>query len=122
MCDRFDIFAPNGRSAQNETSGLEEPLLPLVGSTRGKVQGPSSQASDTSTRTVNIAGVERPVVVGGLHVPLCVDPAPAYGQEYQCTRSGSPTLAGKRWRIVNAPVKTHMTAWRLDVVEIAPEP
>lgn len=93
------------------------------GATSGKIAGPSAQAGDTNTRTVTVGGVERPVVEGGLHIPLSA-PLPAIGWEYVCTAVGDasdPALLNRRWRVVDVPAKSYATARRLDVVEVPVE-
>lgn len=90
------------------------------GVTPGKVAGPSAAAADTQTRTVSVGGVERPVVEGGLHIPISA-PLPAIGWEYVCDSVGpqsDPALVGRRWRVVDVPAKSYATARRLDVVEV----
>lgn len=90
------------------------------GTTPGKIAGPSAQSRDTNTRTVSVGGVERPVVEGGLHVPISA-PLPAIGWEFLCTAVGpnsDPALVGRRWRVVDVPAKSFATARRLDVVEV----
>ena len=120
MSDHFDIYRTGARMAQDEVTGLEHNSLAWSSETHGKVQGPSTQASDTATRTVNVGGVERPVIVAGLHVPVCADVV--IGDELVCTHTGpgSPEgLVNRRWLVVNVPMKSYMTALRLDVVEVA---
>ena len=123
MADTFTAYAPNGTTT--DADGFEVPAYASQGSTKGKVQGPSSQATDTATQTATVGGVERPVIAGGLHIPVSA-PSPAAGPEgvgweYVCTAVGAlsdTSLVGRRWRVVNAPAKTHATARRLDVVEV----
>lgn len=121
-------YSPTGLTAQNETTGLEEPTFTTEGTLSGKVQASSSQAGDTATRTVNIGGVERPVLTAGLHisisaeVPKAGSPHVAGGAwEYVVTALGElddPALLGRRYRVVEVPVKSFATARRLDVVEL----
>lgn len=102
-----------------EVDGLEEEAWVDQYVTPGKVSG-RSRESDTNTRTVTIGGVERPVVEGGLHIPLSA-PLPAIGWEYEMTAAGphsDPSLVGRRWRVVDVPAKSYATARRLDVVEV----
>lgn len=95
------------------------------GSTPGKVQASSAQGGDTATRTVRIGNAERPVLVGGLHIPVSA-PLPTAGEygvgwEYEVTAvgaAGDPTLLGRRYLVVGAPAKSFATARRLDVVEV----
>lgn len=93
---------------------------------KGKVQAPSSQAGDTSTDTVQIGQVARPVLRAGLHIPIS-EPLPAAGRqrgigwEYQVTGLGQyddPALLNLRFLVVEVPSKSKATARRLDVVEV----
>lgn len=121
-------YSPTGLTAQNETTGLEVPTFTTGATTPGKVQAPSAQAGDTSTRTVTIGGVERPVLTAGLHLPISAA-VPNAGQphiaggawEYVVTAIGThddPALLGNRYRVVEVPAKSFATARRLDVIEI----
>lgn len=93
---------------------------------RAKVQSGAQSGNDGSTRYVMVGKVEVPVVEGGLHIPLAA-PVPVaseqegVGWEYVVTAVGpldDPALLGRRYRAVNAPVKSHATARRLDVIEV----
>jgi hypothetical protein len=69
--------------------------------------------------------MERPVVEGGLHIPID-SPVPAVGKygvgwEYVLTDLGpltDPSLLNSRWLVVDAPAKSYATARRLDVVRL----
>ena len=115
MVDSFTAFAPT----TGEVDGFRETTWQPRGTTRGKVAGTSRQA-DTNTRTVAVGGLERPVIDGGLHIPL--DAAlPEIGWQYECTAVSNvsdPTLLGRRWQVVDVPAKSLATARRLDVVEV----
>jgi hypothetical protein len=95
------------------------------GSTPGKVQAGSRDGSDTATRMFSVGGVDRPILMGGLHIPISA-PVPAAGDrgvgwEYTCTATGpatDPAQLGKRFLVVSVPIKTYATARRLDVVEV----
>lgn len=116
--DEFTAYAPTTRAAQDESTGVENPVYVEQGTVWGKVQGPSTQASDTTTRTITEGGVERDVMLGALHLPVCE--TPAVGWEYVCTYAGPTTpsaMVGKRFRVVNVPLKSFQTAYRLDVIE-----
>ena len=116
MTESFDAYAP--------TPGTEDGLeVTTWGApqyrTPGRVSG-RSREGDTTTRTVTVGGVERPVVEGGLHIPLAAG-LPAAGWEFECVAVGEvsdPALLGRRWRVVDVPVKSQATARRLDVVEV----
>jgi hypothetical protein len=99
--------------------GLREQTWTASYTTRGRVSG-RSRDGDTNTRTVDIGGSERPVLEGGLHIPITAG-LPAIGWEFECTAVGAgtdPTLLGRRWHVVEVPAKSHATARRLDVVEV----
>lgn len=128
--DTFTAYAPAPNNPTTDADGYEVPGWSVKGSTVGKVSG-RSRDSDTNTRLVSVGGVERPVVEGGLHIPLSsfLDPDPKAvprlrlraGWELVCTAVGpktDPACAGKRWRVVDVPVKSNPTARRLDVVEV----
>lgn len=118
MSDTFDAFSPGGTTTG--PGGFEVGGFTAEGETPGRVSGRSRAGGDTSTRTVTIGGVERPVMEGGLHIPLDA-PLPKIGWEYVCTAVGSasdPSLVGRRWRVVDVPAKSFATARRLDVVEV----
>lgn len=115
MLDTFTAYAYTWTTVD----GMEEQAWVAQGSTRGKVAGRSRQG-DTNMRTETVGGVERPVVEGGLHIPLDAL-MPAVGWEYVCDAVGpasDPSLLGRRWRVVDVPAKSFATARRLDVVEV----
>lgn len=115
MLDTFTAYA----YTWSTVGGIEQQTWAAQGTTRGKAAG-RSRESDPNTRTETIGGVERPVVEGGLHIPLTA-PLPKIGWEYECTAVGpssDPALLGRRWRVVDVPAKSHATARRLDVVEV----
>lgn len=115
MLDTFEAFVIQ----RTTVDGFKQDTDVSQGTTKGKVSGTSSDA-DTDTRTVTVGGVERPVVSGGLHIPL--DPMrPQRGWEFVCLAVGpgsDSSLLGRRWRVVDVPAKSHATARRLDVVEV----
>lgn len=126
MLDTFAAYAPSGRAVDPGT-GMEGPGYTPRGTTHGKLQSQSRQG-DTNTRTATVGSLERPVVEGGLHIPLSapvpVAGAEGVGWEYECTDvapASDPALVGRRWRVVDAPAKSFATARRLDVVEIPQE-
>lgn len=100
--------------------GLEVPGFNPEGTTPGKVQGSSQAQSQPYTRTEVVGGVERPIIEGGLHIPLSA-PTPSRKWEYQVTAVGpadDPALLGRRYWVASVPAKSHATARRLDVVEV----
>lgn len=114
-----DTFTAYGLPEWTKVDGLDtQTRLPQY-DTPGKVQGSSRQVNNTATRFVNIGGIERPVVEGGLHIPYG-KPLPAEGWEFQCTAVGEAINSfrvGRRWRVVSVPLDD-ATARRLDVVEV----
>jgi hypothetical protein len=123
MTDEFTAYAPATPTTNAE--GFEVAAYASQGTVMGKVAGPSTQARDTNARTVTIGGVERPVVSGGLHIPVDADVPVAgeYGDgwEYVLTTLGpftDPSLLDSRWLVVDVPAKSFATARRLDVVRL----
>lgn len=122
MAENFVAYSPNGYTI---VSGLEVPAYASEGTTTGKIQGGSASTADPATDFVTIGGVRRPVMRGGLHIPLSA-PLPiggdqGIGWEYECTGAGGAsdsTLTGRRYLVVNVPAKSFATARRLDVVEV----
>lgn len=115
MSDEFTAYAVT----RQKVGGLDEDVETSQGVTRGRLSG-RSRGGDTNTRTVEIGGVERPVIEGGLSIPVSA-PLPAPGWVYVCTATGpssDPALLNRRWRVVDVPAKSHATARRLDVVEV----
>lgn len=113
MVDTFTAYSPDGNTP---VGGYETPAFTEEYSTRGKIQG----SADTATQWKTVGGTERPLVMGGLHIPVSADP-PGVDWEFECTAVAAPSdqsLLGRRWRVVNAPAKTNATARRLDVVEV----
>jgi len=116
MLDTFTAYA----SEVITSGGLEEDFWEPQYDTLGKLAGSSAQSRDTASRTVTIGDVERPVLEGGLHIPLS-SALPAIGWEFECIAVGSasdPSLLGRRWRVVSVPAKSFATARRLDVAEV----
>jgi len=119
MQDTFTAYAYEWTTVD----GLQEQTWVHQGETPGKVAGRSRQG-DTNTRTETVGDVQRPVMEGGLHIPLSA-PLPAIGWEFECTAVGpssDPSLLGRRWRVVDVPAKSYATARRLDVVDVTPPP
>lgn len=116
MFDQFTAYA----YTWSTVDGMQQQAWVQQDVTFGKVAG-RTRESDTNTHTVSVGGAERPVVAGGLHIPLDAV-LPARDWEYVCTAIGAstdPALLGRRWRVVDVPAKSHATARRLDVVEVA---
>ena len=106
--------------------GLKVPGFNPEGATFGKVQGGSQSGTNPTPRTIRIGDVDRPVLEGGLHIPLGAKVPVAseqrgVGWEYEVTAVGpldDPALLGRRYLVVGVPVKSRATARRLDVIEL----
>lgn len=112
MVDTFTAYEPGW----GKVDGLDERVDVDQGSTPGRLTGPRDPAS----RTVEVGGVERPVIDSGLSIPLS-SPAPKIGWEYVCTAVGAssdPENLNRRFRVVGMSAKSHATARRLDIVEV----
>lgn len=115
MLDTFTAYA----FTTVKIDGLDEQSWVEQGATPGKVSG-RARDSDTNTRVIEIGGVDRPVIEGGLHIPLSA-PVPSIGWEYVLTALGphtDPALLLRRWRVVDVPAKSYATARRIDVVAL----
>lgn len=122
-------YSPNGTTP--DADGYEVQQYADEGSTPGKVQAGSQAGSDTATRYVGVGGTERPVMAGGLHIPvgmflldgllIVAGEQRGIGWEFEVSSIGpndDPALLGRRYLVVGVPAKSHMTARRLDVVEV----
>jgi hypothetical protein len=115
-------FVPDGTTT---VDGLEVQAYAQHDDTVGKVQGGSASTQDTATEFIQIGGVKRPIMRGGLHIPVGA-PVPVAGDrgvgwEYHCIAVATPgdqSLVGRWYLVVNVPAKTYATARRLDVVEV----
>lgn len=124
MTLRLTAYEPNGTT--NDADGYEVPAFTPMGQVFGKVQSGSAQGGDTATRYLRIGDVERPILEGGLHLPIAATvPKPGkqrgHGWEYEVTGLGQaddPALLGRRFLVVEVPAKSFATARRLDVVEL----
>lgn len=118
-------FSPEG--TKTVVNGMEERTPRSEGSTPGKVQGPSSQTGDSDARMVSVGGSDRPVVSAGVHIPLssllASDGSLRLVPGWECRVTAVRDLAdsallGRRFRVVDVPVKSYATARRLDVVDV----
>ncbi|WP_254070059.1 DUF6093 family protein [Pimelobacter simplex] len=109
--------------------GYDVPRFDPEGQTFGKVQAGAQAGGDTPTRYGKIGGTDRPVLAGGLHIPITAkipNPGEQRGQvggawEYEITAIGpadDPALLGRRYMVVGVPAKSYATARRLDVIEL----
>jgi len=119
-------YAPNGLTVVN---GLEVLQYEPMGDTFARVQ--SRRLKDAAAQTVRIGGVDRPVLFGGLHLPIGAYISSNHlqikfgdqgiGWEFACTGVGpadDPSLMGRRWLVVSAPADSFRTVRRLDVAEV----
>lgn len=126
-------YSPTGETT-TDADGYQVPDYADEGSTPGKLQAGSQAGGDGTTKYVNIGGVERPVIEGGLHIPvdrfifdgLLIQTSEQRGKgwEFEVLALGpqdDPALLGRRYLVVSAPAKSFATARRLDVVEIPQE-
>lgn len=131
---RMDARLSRGRAMANATftdtfiaftyetvkiDGLDETVWVEGEETFGKVPNRRSGGDATNLRKVTIGGVEHDVIDGGLHLPLAADPQ--IGAVYLCTALGPtspPALLGRAFKVIEAPVTSTMTAWRLNVEEV----
>lgn len=126
MQDTFVALRPDPTAVTIDSEGFEVRGYANEGTTQGKIAGPSSQARDTNVRTTVVGGVERPVVEGGMHLPISskVPKMGEYGAgwEYLLTIPGpatDPSLLNSRWLVLDAPAKSWATARRLNVVRLS---
>lgn len=124
-------YAPTGNYVEGP-DGFEVPEFINRGTTPGKVQGGSQAGKDTETRYADIGGVKRPVLVGGLHIPLSafvvagvldIKPSEQVNQAWQFHVTAVNGLAdlsllGRKYQVVEVPAKSYATARRLSVVEV----
>lgn len=119
-------LAPMEPDGFTTVDGLKVQAYTQHEDTPGKVQGGSQSTADTATEYMTLGGVRRPLLRGGLHIPVGAE-LPAAGDqgvgwEYAVMEVGmddDPTLLNRRYRVVNAPAKSYATARRLDVVEVS---
>ena len=122
-------YSPNG--TPTDADGYQVPDYLDEGDTPGKVQAGTRAGQDAPTRYVSVGGVDRPVITGGLHIPLdmfvldglliAASDQRGIGWEFEVISIGpddDPALLGRRYLVVGVPVKSYATARRLDVVEV----
>lgn len=125
-------YSPDPEATTTDADGYEVVGFADEGSTVGKVQSGTQAGADTPTRYVSIGGVDRPVISGGLHIPIdsftfdwalliVAGEQRGQGWEFEVTTVGpddDPALLERRYLVVGVPAKSHATARRLDVVEV----
>lgn len=121
-------YAPTGARTTG-ADGMEHRTGTDAGTTAGKVQANSMlPGNDMATKTVKVGSTELPVLMGKVHIGVdaLLDSA---GQlrltaGWECVvealgPADDPALLGDRYRVVGVPPKkSHMTARRLDVVDV----
>lgn len=115
----LDTFVAEARTLAT-VDGLEEETWVAQYTTPGKIAGSSKQSRDTGIRLVVVGGVERPVMEGGLHIPIAAA-LPEILWRFRCTAVGpysDASLVSRKWQVVDVPAKSYATARRLDVVEV----
>lgn len=123
----FTAYSPAGTT--KDADGYDVQQYADEGETPGKVQGQSGK--DTQTRYVRVGGTERPLIAGGVHIPLdrfifdktlliVADEQRGVGWELEVSSVGphDPALLGRRYLVVEVPAKSYATARRLSVVEV----
>lgn len=117
MTDTLAAFAPNGSTT--DADGMKVSAFTPKGSTNGRVHA-GVRLQSVTAQTTTVAGVERPIIDGGLRIPVSA-PTPSIGWEYQLTAVGpatDPGLVGRRWHVVGIQADSYATARRLSVVEV----
>lgn len=123
-------YAPDGTTT--DADGYEHPGYRDEGTTPGRVQG-ATQRGDTNARYISVGGLDRPIITSGLQIPLgrfvydgalqiTASEERGLGWEFEVTSTGphdDPALLGRRYLVVDVPVKSHATMRRLDVVEVS---
>lgn len=132
MLLKLRAFAPTGSMAV-DADGYEVPGYADMGWCAGKIQGGTAQGKDTQTRYLDIGGVSRPVLEGGLHIPvgefitsadgLLIKAGEQRGLGWEFVVEGVNGLADcallrRRYLVVEVPAKSYATARRLSVVEV----
>lgn len=119
-------YSPDPEATTTDANGYEIPAYNDEGTTPGRITGGSSSTKDSATRYLNIGGVERPVLSGGLHLPIG-SPIPVASEqrgqawEYEVSGLGTvdnPALMGRRFMVVSLSLVAQATALRLDVIEL----
>ncbi|RNL63645.1 hypothetical protein EFK50_07840 [Nocardioides marmoriginsengisoli] len=113
-------------SFTTDPDGFEVPAFNTQSPHAGKVQSGTQAGSDTPTRYVKVAGVDRPVLAAGLHIPVGAPIPVASEQRGQATeyvvsglgQADDPALLNRRYMVVGVPAKSFATARRLDVIQL----
>lgn len=123
MVDTFAAYAPGAEVTK--ANGLPGVGYSLQYTTAGKATGRprALEAKDNRTTFVMVGKTKRPVIRGGLAIPMSKALPVAgdfgFGWEFECTAvatTSDPNLVGQRFLVVGISVRTYQTARRLDVV------
>lgn len=117
MTDTFAAYSPAG--VTEDADHMQTTGYTPEGSTFGRCHA-GVRLQTVGSPTVTIGGVERPVLEGGLRIPISA-PVPEVDWEYLMTAAGpatDPALVGRRWHVVGLQADSFATARRLDVVEV----
>lgn len=131
MQDTAQARRPTDSTGEDSTSDdnwLETPTFDALFETRCKVTGGSRASADVAVRMVNVGGVERPVIEGGLRVPIPEAGSLAAdlreGDQFVITAIGpatDPSVLGAVFQVDGFGGKSWATARRLDVVQVGKE-
>lgn len=123
MVDTFVAYAPGAEVTK--ANGLKGVGYAAQYTTPGKASGrPRALVSkDTTSRYVMVGQTKRPLIAGGLAIPMSKTIPVAgdfgFGWEFECTavhEDSDPNLVGMRYLVVSVSARTYQTARRLDVV------
>ena len=120
------------KPGKGTVNGYETTVYTSQGTSAAKVNGTSATGRDTVSRTIMIGEVARPVIEGGLHLPLDsfvtngvlgIVASDQRGTAWEFVVDAAPdpadaVLVGRRYMVTNCPAKSFATARRLDVVEV----
>lgn len=122
MVDTFAAYAPGAEITK--ANGLPGVGYSLQYTTLGKATGRprALESKDTRTNYVLVGKTKRPVIRGGLAIPMSAEIPVAgdfgFGWELECTAAhddSDPNLVGMRFLVVGVSARTYQTARRLDV-------
>lgn len=126
MTLRLSWWEPGGVTVVDE---LEVPQFTSRGNTPGKAQAASRASGDTRARQLSIGETDRSENIGHIHIPVGAMIDTAGGliirEGWECVVEtitpgvDDSALLGRRYRVAAPPpVKSRLTARRLDVVEV----
>lgn len=121
MLDTFEAYA----TTTGKVDGWDTTTRTLQYETPGEIAGSSQAIATTTTRTVDIGGLDHVVIEGGLSIPIgpLERPVPRIGWQFKCVAVadgvGDPANVGRWWQVVEIRSRGLATKRRLDVVEIS---